>query len=136
MRRFALMLFVAAAVGCGQYESPTIPDSTLPPVQPTTESFTGTVAVSGANTHNFSVVRSNGLLTIVLTQAAPPANVVMGVGVGQPSGTGCLILLSLAAVSGTPVLAQTVNAGSYCVVIGDIGNATAPVNYTITVNHY
>jgi hypothetical protein len=33
-------------------------------------------------------------------------------------------------------LTGTLDAGSYCVMVYDAGNQTAPVTYAVTVNHY
>jgi hypothetical protein len=109
---------------------------------PVTETFSGTVpvGVGQADVHNFNVMIS-GTVSVILTAAGPPPTIFMGVGIGNPSSTGsstCVLLSggSVSAQAGpTAILSGTVVAGSYCVVVSDIGNATAPVTYTVSVTH-
>jgi hypothetical protein len=35
-----------------------------------------------------------------------------------------------------PQLSGTAGAGSYCVVVYDVGNQTGPITYAVTVSHY
>lgn len=104
----------------------------------TTETFTGTVQVAGSDFHNFPVTQS-GQIDITLTMAGPPATIFMGLGVGTPtSATTCSLLAnaSTSAQGGTVAqLSGTAAASTYCVVVWDIGNQTAPINYTVTVTH-
>lgn len=104
----------------------------------TTETFTGTVQVSGSDFHNFTVAQS-GQLDITLTMAGPPSTIFMGLGVGTPtSATTCSLLAnaSTSAQAGTAAqLSGTAAASTYCVVVWDIGNQTAAINYTVTVAH-
>ena len=116
--------------------------STLTPVavSPTlvTESHTGTVAVGGADAYGFNVVQP-GDVTVTMTAAGPPANIIMGMGIGVPSGTTCTPISStlIAVPAGTtPQVSGSVTiAGSLCVLIFDIGNQTAPITYSITITH-
>jgi hypothetical protein len=74
---------------------------------------------------------------VVLTAASPPATVVMGVGIGTPSGASCPVLAgasaNVAAGGGPP--AGILTTGAYCVVVYDVGNQSSAVTYTVTVNH-
>jgi hypothetical protein len=63
----------------------------------------------------------------------------MGIGVGTIVGGTCQLLSggSTQGVAGTtPQLSGQINAGAYCVMIYDVGNATGPVTYAVTVSHY
>jgi len=137
MKRLLAFALSLVAFGCGQTSTPTLPDATQPPVQPTVERITGTVPVGGVDTKTFTVVRSNGNLALVFAEASPPSGVSMGVGLGQPSGATCSVAQSgIVAPSTVPVFSAAVNAGTYCLVVGDIGQATGPVNYVMNVSHY
>ena len=100
----------------------------------TTETFTGTVAVNGSDSKTFTVTVT-GVVSATLTAAPVP----MGLGVGQPGGaSGCVLLPggSTTATAGTLAqLAGEVTPGTFCVQVYDVGNQTAPVNYTVTVTH-
>jgi hypothetical protein len=125
--------------GCSSSSSSSSSSVTGPSATPTTEVFTGTVPVGGSDSHNFTVALSNGQLNVILTQAGPPSTIYMGLGVGNPGTSGCTLLSggSTATPGGaTAQLSGTVNAGSYCVSVFDIGNQTVDVTYSVTVTHY
>jgi len=112
---------------------------TAPTAAQTVDSFSGTVAVSGRDAHTFTVVGGSQPLLVTLTAAGPPTTIFMGVGVGVPATDGSCSIGSgavfLAQAGMTGQLSGAVPAGSYCVVVFDIGNQTAPVDYTVTVAH-
>lgn len=133
----AILVCVLAGAACGDGG-----DSTPNFVQPTptlvTDSFTGTVVVGGSDSHTFNV-GSSGQLNVTLTAAGPPPTIFMGIGVGTPSGTNCVLLTngSTAAPAATAAqLSGTVAAGTYCVSVFDIGNQTGPVTYAVTLTHF
>ena len=109
----------------------------LTPATISTEMFTGTVAVQGSDFHNFTVAQ-NGQVDVTLTTAGPPSSIFMGLGIGVPSGTTCSLLTN-ASVStqagATAQLSGTAAAATYCVVVFDVGNQSAPVDYAVTVAH-
>jgi hypothetical protein len=121
--------------------SATLPSNLVTPSL-TTETFSGTVAVGGTDAHAFTVTAS-GNVDVTLTTAGPPSTIFMGLGVGTPSTgtTGamtCTLLSGATTVTPAGTAAQlsgTIGAGSYCVSVYDVGNETAPVNYTVTVAH-
>ena len=132
-----LVVGVLAGTACGDGG-----DSTPNFIQPTptliTENFTGTVAVGGTDAHSFSVA-STGQLNVTLTAAGPPPTIFMGLGVGTPSGSTCVLLTngSVAAPAGTTAqLSGTIAAGTYCVSVFDVGNQNAPVTYAVTITHF
>ena len=138
----ALLSLVAAGCtvggggGGGGSTSTTTPSA--PTATATTETFSGTVNPGGNDAHNFTVALSGQTVSVTLTAAGPPPTIFMGVGVGTPSGTTCaLIAQSPPSQAGTAaVLSGTAQAGTYCVVVYDIGNQTAPITYTVTVSHF
>jgi hypothetical protein len=134
--RFALLLPVLAAIaGCsGQIDQiPTTPDPVI-----TTETFTGTLTVNGAQTH-FVFLAATGTVTATLTSLGdnPPAKV--GFSLGTLAGTTCSsnpTLYNDSAIVNTTLSGsvQTL-AGSLCARIYDTGALTQPVDYTFTVSH-
>jgi len=144
MRLLAAIVFASAVTATG-LACRTSNATALTPSQASaatiTETFNGTVPVGEgqSDAHAFAVTRS-GTVSVTLTQAGPPATIVMGLGLGTPvsPGTTCLLLSggSTNTQAGpTPQITGPLEAGSYCVSVFDIGNATAPVTYSVTVTH-
>lgn len=135
-QRLVLAAIVAAAAGCGSSSStPTTP--TAPAA--TTDTFSGSVAQSGADFHVFAVA-ANGPVAISLTSVSPLATMALGVSVATSDGTGCLatITQNANARSGSVALqAAAATTGSYCVQVYDSGNVPAgtTVAYTVQVSH-
>ena len=131
-----------AAAGCTNGGT-TLPASATPAPAPTpvatTETFTGTVSVAGNDVHPFTVTAANGNLSVTLTAAGPPSTIFMGLGVGAYSGTTCTLISTgtITTQAGSAAqLSGTISAGSYCVMVFDVGNQSAPVTYTAVVTHY
>ena len=125
-------LLMVVAVGCDNGSSSPV----LAPAS-STDTFTGTVPVGGADSHTF-VVAKDGTVNITLTSVGPPATITMGLGVGTPSGSTCAV----SAANAVPAVANaslpfsiTLGAGTYCVQLFDIGNQAVDVTYTIIVAH-
>ena len=136
MKRLSAIAVTVAlmAVACGDKDPGT---TTSPTVTQKTDSFTGTVQVGGSTVHNFTVENS-GQVSVTLTTASPPADVVLGIGVGTPSDNACGLLqgASINARAGsTPQLTGVVSPGMLCVKVFDVGSQAAAVSYTVTVMH-
>jgi hypothetical protein len=101
-----------------------------------TEVFSGTVGVGSAMYFAFAVANV-GDLTVTLSAASPPDAVVMRIGLGIGDTTTCQIQITQDTPAGTTpqINATQVPAGTYCIGIGDIGNATGPVTFSFTVVH-
>ena len=130
----ALTVALAAAACTGSTDSTA---TTTPTTTQSTETFNGTVPVKGRTAHNFSVAAA-GTVTVTLTAASPPDAVVMGLGIGTPTGTSCALLTgaSVNTAAGTAAqLSGLVTAGALCVQVYDVGNQTSAVSYTVTVVH-
>jgi predicted small lipoprotein YifL len=127
----------ASLTACGSSTPLVAP---TPAVTLTTETFTGSVDVMGADFHPFTAAQS-GELDITLTVAGPPSTIQMGLGVGVPSGTACALFTGVAgaivtvAAGTTPQIFGTIAAGPYCVQVFDVGNQAASITYTVTVTH-
>ena len=145
--RTLLRLLIAAAVATGAAACMSggnngnglVPVPGVPPQK--TEVFTGTVPAGGSSLFAFSVANV-GDLTVTLTSAGPPSTVVMRIGLGLGSTTNCQIqVVKDTAAGDTPQIAasqvpsSTTLGSSYCVGIGDTGNAQGPVTFSITVVH-
>ena len=126
-----VMALAAAASGCSDPKAPVTPT----PVPATlTDTFTGTLAVLGSNTHPF-VVTQIGAIKVTVDSVSPGAAI--GIGVGTPSGANCLLLQNITAVAGpnTQISGTATISGTFCVSVYDVGNLVESVNYTVTVNH-
>ncbi len=125
-----------AAAGCGGGSSST-GTTTTPSVTVKTDTFDGTVAIHGSDSHTFSVTQT-GEVDVTLTAAGPPSTIVMGLGVGTSSDSTCTLLPGASTntqAGSTAQLMGKVSAGTLCVQVYDVGNQTATVNYTVTVAH-
>jgi hypothetical protein len=100
-----------------------------------TETFTGLVDVGATSEHDFTV-QQYGLVEITLTRLSPDSTLLMSVGIGEPTPTGCVLDTAGNVNAGsTPQLTGNATPGSWCVSIGDAGYMTAPESYTLAVTH-
>jgi hypothetical protein len=137
MRAFILRaLVVSVAIGAAGCEGeianlPTTPDAVI-----VTDTFTGTLTVNGAQTHNvFTSATGQVVATITSLGENPPAKV--GFSMGTLAGATCTVVLHNDNAVVTSVVGGTVAtlAGSLCVRVYDVGAMTGPLDYTITVTH-
>jgi hypothetical protein len=135
-----IVISVVAAVGCSSSDPstslPTAPSSPL-----VTENFSGTVQVGIGmyDSHPFTVVSSGFQITMDLTSVGPPSTISMGFGIGAWDGTTCTPLTggySTVQAGSVPQITGNINAGTYCAIVFDVGNQSAPVTYTAVVLHY
>lgn len=137
MRAFILRSLVVSLAATAAACSGTINQiPTTPTPVPVTETFTGTLTVNGAQTHNV-FTGATGTVTATITSLGdnPPEKV--GISMGTLAGATCSVVMHNDNAVVTSYLSGTVStlAGSLCVRIFDVGKLTAPVDYTITVNH-
>jgi len=133
MRPRALLLTVLAlaAAGCDDATTATSPTVT----SPVTETFSGQFVPGGTAARAFTAA-SSGAVSITLTQIGPPADAVVGLGVGIPqsTGAGCLLTQTIhTGASSSPQITVSVDAGSYCVRLYDTGTLAAAVAFTVTI---
>jgi hypothetical protein len=112
--------------------SPTAPSNNTP----STDTFNGSLAPSGALVFTFSVATA-GNVAVTLTAVSPATTSPLGLGVGPSSNGNCTIANSTsgAIAAGSPQLSATQNPGSYCVKVSDAGNLTTTSTVTVTVTH-
>ena len=138
MRAIILLPLVLSAAllaaGCdGEINNiPTTPDPVF-----VTETFTGTLTINGAQTHNV-FTSATGMVTATVTSLGENAPERVGFSMGTLSAVGtCTVVLHNDFAVVTSALSGTVASlnGSLCVRVFDVGALSAPVDYTITVNH-
>jgi hypothetical protein len=140
MRRSILVVLALAVPLLGCDNSGTSSSGvTQPSVPLTSQTFTGSVPVGGSSTNTTFVVATSGEVDITMTALGPPANIIMGLAIGIPSTTDSSCAAPAAAgqnvqASATPLMGS-LQAGTYCVKIYDVGYQTGPINYTVTVAH-
>jgi hypothetical protein len=130
----SVTVLLLLAVGCGG-STPTDPGPVYPQK---TETFTGTVAVGGAQPFPFTV-ENPGDITVAITGLSPDATLTMGIRLGGWDATAltCTGQLETRAAKVNLVFTGTPSsAGQYCVEIFDIGSLTAPADFVLGMTHY
>jgi hypothetical protein len=120
-----------ALAGCDE-QTPNTPTETP---TTTTITFASNLAQGGASTRSFAVTRA-GTVSATLTHVANGITVKVGLGVGIPlgDGSGCVLSRSVETVGGnTAQLELSVDTGSYCLQIYDLGTLTSVVPFSITL---
>jgi hypothetical protein len=141
--RVVLVATVAAALlgaACGG-STTTAPTTTTPAavVPTTTATWVGTVPVGGSVFYSFSLA-SSGTVSVTLTSVSGtyvPPTVMLGLGVGAPSGTACVVsgTTTNAAAGTSAQLTGTYGPGVECVNVSDIGNLFAPATFNVTITY-
>jgi len=129
--RWGAVAVTLALTACGGSSTTT---TTSPTAPTTTDTFTGTLATGGVDLHNFTVAQA-GTVTVTLTSVSPQGTITVGLGLGQPSGTTCTLFSTDETARMGSVEQGTIDVGSYCVEIYDLGNVQGSDTYAITVNH-
>ena len=140
MRRSIVVLLAVLASSLACDNSGTSSSAITTPTTPlTSQTFSGTVDVNGSATNTTFVVGVSGEVDITITALGPPANIIMGLAVGIPSTIdgSCTAPLSAGQTvqASTTPLVGTLQAGTWCVKLYDVGYQTAQISYTITVAH-
>jgi hypothetical protein len=140
MKAAVLALFVAAlaAAGCGGGSSPAT--TTTAPSANSLETFSGILAPGGSIFYSFaaSTAGTANVTLASLTSSSTPAasTTAVGLGLGNPVGTGCTLLTTMNVKPAlTAQLTSPVAVDVYCVQIQDVGNLTAPLDFTIRISH-
>jgi hypothetical protein len=123
------LALVLATAACGGNDStPTAPSTT------TSFAWSSALIPGGAASHVFLAGKS-GTITVTLTSIGPPSMAVgVGLGIPNPGGTGCNLTTAVNTGPGSsPQVSASVEAGSYCVRIYDLGTLTTPLGFFITI---
>lgn len=136
--KYAILLATAALVWTTACSKDSSSSTTPTQATRTTETFNGTVPVRGSFSNTFTVSQS-GETDVTLTAAAPPSNISMGLAIGVPdASSNCIPItgpMTVTPAGTTPQLSLVTSPGPLCVLVRDVGNATAAVTYTVTVLH-
>ena len=140
--RVALVLACAGTLSlaaCGNNTSTSTTSPSPTPADATiTESVAGTVTVGGGLFYSFSMAQY-GNVALTLTGVSGdelPDGFTLGLGIGRPSGTGCLTSSTVSASPGdTAQLTGVYGPGIFCVRIYDAGVLVKPANVTASVAH-
>ena len=131
---FGALLLTAAIVAAGcdndvENQTPTEPAPT------TTDTFTGTINVNGAQTHTFNVLAS-GTATATLSEVTPDNTIAVGLELGEWNGVSCASKISNGnALQGNALIGNVTGIGTLCVRVHDTGKLTGALDYKVTVVH-
>lgn len=132
-----LALAACGGDGSSSTSTPTSASATIAEAA-ITEEFSGTLAVKGANWYPFDV-SAYGTVNVQLASiggALVPPTVMVSLGQGTLSDNDCSVASpTTTTAASSPQLTATLDVGTYCVRISDVGNLFAPATFTITVAH-
>jgi hypothetical protein len=105
------------------------------PSQIVTESFTGTLNPNGGTTHPF-IATGRGAVQATLTAVGADNTAVVGLSLGNWTGTSCLISAANDnAIATMPLTATVSAAGQLCARVYDSKGLTEATDYTLQVIH-
>jgi hypothetical protein len=130
-----LALCAGAATACD--DEPVTPIDPTTPIT-TTETFSGTLNLNGAVTHQFSTT-SRGAITATLTKLDPDAALTIGVSLGtwNVGTSSCTVILANDSTAvGSGVLGAVSGVGILCLRVYDPGGKVTPSQtYSVDVVH-
>ena len=132
------MVLLASACKGGTTTPSDTSDDDTPEVETTTEQWEAIVPVGGAAFYSFSVgVRGTVNVTLLSVGGQfVPGTVMLGVGIGTPSGTSCSIASSTTVQAGTTAqVTGTYDPGLYCASVADVGNLFSNATISASVEH-
>jgi hypothetical protein len=138
------MIVAAACLACACGDGATPPSSTSSSTTSTTtpstvtETWDSVVPVGGSTFYSFSVGATGtvGVTLAAVSGQFVPSTVMLGVGVGTPSGMECTgVTVSNVSAGATAQVTATRDPGLYCVAVSDIGNLFSAASVSVTVTH-
>ena len=123
--RTTLVIAALLGVACG---------STTASAPTTTQTFSGTLTSGGASLQLVTVAK-DGEIDLTLTSLVPQTTITVGLGLGVPQNGTCGLLDDIENAKIASVLSDEVTAGTYCILIYDVGNIQGSDTYTLTVAH-
>lgn len=143
MTRLILALGVAVMLtGCGDdAQTPTSPSIPEISVDSTSRLFSGTLTARDAQFYSFTLPQDSGvfvtLASVTTADNREATGVSLGVGLGVPRGTECVLSARVVATSAlTPQIREFTNQGVRCVSVFDPGALQAPVRYAVRIGYY
>jgi len=131
----AIAMMAASAAGCSNDTTTTPTTSTPATIQDT---FSGTLNQNGSGTFQFTTLQSGQVTAVLstLTTTDGSASPNVGLTLGTWNGNACASVITKDGANQSSSIVGSVSAaGTLCVRIYDVGNVTAPLDYTINVNH-
>ena len=131
-----LLALATSLAGCNDSTtSPSATTTTVPATAATTETFTGTLHLNGAETYNFTAA-TGGTVIVTLTTLAdgtPP----IGLSLGTWTGSACQIVIDNSNAAQLAIVTGTVtSAASLCARVYDAhGTVSTPADFTVTAAH-
>jgi len=137
--RLALLLALAVTPACNATTAPELADSQITPAVFTTQTFAGTLTSRGSLFYSI-VVTQRGPVSLTLAAVQAPGGGALttpvGIGVGIPQGTGCPRTSSIVTPPGLAAqLTVTLNPGTYCAAIYDVGNLSSAANFAMRITY-
>lgn len=136
------MLFLAAALaGCGSDTATPTSATTTTAANSASRLFAGTLTAGDTQFYSFTLTQDAGVLvtlasvTGVDTRDATTTN--LGVGLGVPRGTECVMSTRLVAGAAlSPQIREYSKAGVHCVGVFDPGRLAAPVKFAVRIGYF
>lgn len=126
------------SVSCSNDTTPTTAPTPITTAGPATETLTGTMAQNGTATRTFTASTS-GTVNVTFASTVPASAIVLGLGIGihGTAGADCNFSQTVNTPPGsTPQLNVSVDAGTYCAGVYDIGNiGSKGITVSVTVKH-
>lgn len=144
MTRLIIALgFAVMLTGCGDDAAQTPTSPTVPEisVDSTSRLFAGTLAAQDAQFYSFTLPQDSGvfvtLASVTTTDNREATGVSLGVGLGVPRGTECVMSTRVVSTSAlTPQIREFTNQGVRCVAVFDPGTLQTPVRYAVRIGYY
>jgi hypothetical protein len=140
-------LLVAALIVSACESEQTASTITTPTPVTKTDTFAGRVTVNGATTFTFATVAGGAVTATVKTvefvtppPQPDPDNPVtvpaIGFALGRVDGNSCILsVTNEQAVAGSVISAVASGAGNLCLRVYDVGSVTAPLTFSVDVEH-
>ncbi len=139
--RLILALGLAVAVtGCGEDATPT--SASAPPSANSAERlFSGVLTAGDAQFYSFTLPQASGvfvtLASVTGTDSRDATSTALGVGLGVPRGTECVMSTRLVTAPAlTPQIGAFTDPGVRCVAVFDPGRLPAPVRFAVRIGYF
>lgn len=134
-----LVPVLVTAASCNTTTAPDFDNSQIVPLVFTTQTFAGSLPVNGSLFYSI-VVSQQGPVSLMLAAVQTPGGAALttpvGIGVGVPAGTGCPRTHSQTTPPGLAAqMTVTLNPGTYCAAVYDVGNLSGTVNFAMRITY-
>lgn len=139
LARVSLLAAAVAATGCNSTTAPDLEESRITPPAFTIQTFAGQLEPNGSLFYSISVTQQ-GPVSLMLAAVQSPGGAALstpvGIGIGVPKGTGCPRTTSLTTPPGlSSQLTVTLNPGTYCAAVYDVGTLSSTVNFAMRITY-